>query len=81
MNELTFQYKYLIINRYGGIENIRILRVNKEINRVITRVETYSYPIESLRKILMGRVKRYTRRIHSLMLLPFPLPHSISIAV
>ncbi len=55
MNELTFQYKYLIINRYGGIENIRILRVNKEINRVITRVgKVYSYPIESLRKILMG---------------------------
>jgi hypothetical protein len=35
MNELTFQYKYVIMSHYGGIENIRILGVNREINRII----------------------------------------------
>ena len=54
MNELTFQYKYIIINHYGGIENIRILGANKEINRTIMGGINYLRPIESLRELLLG---------------------------
>ena len=62
MNELAFEYKYLIINRYEGIENIRILGVNKEINRTIMRGIKYLHPIESLQEILLGeRPPRYKR--------------------
>ena len=60
MNELTFQYKYLIINRYEGIENVRILAVNKEINRTIMGGINYLHPIEALRELLLGeRQPRY----------------------
>lgn len=54
MNEIAFEYKYLIINRYEGIENIRILGVNKEINRTIMRGIKYLHPIESLQELLLG---------------------------
>ncbi len=33
MNEFTFRYKSHMIERYGGIENIKILGVNKDINK------------------------------------------------
>jgi hypothetical protein len=60
MNELTFQYKYIIINHYGGIENVRILGVNKEINRTIMGGIKYLRPLESLRELLLGeRQPRY----------------------
>jgi Domain of unknown function (DUF6933) len=54
MNELTFQYKYIIINHFGGIENIRMLGVNKEINRTIMGGIKYLRPIESLQELLLG---------------------------
>jgi len=54
MNEFAFQYKHVIINHYGDIENIRILGVNKEINRIIMGGIKYLRPIESLRELLLG---------------------------
>jgi uncharacterized protein DUF6933 len=54
MNEFAFQYKHVIIDHYGGIENIRILGVNKEINRIIMGGIKYLRPIESLRELLLG---------------------------
>jgi hypothetical protein len=54
MNEFTFQYKHVIINHYGGIENIRILGVNKEINRIIMGGINYLKPVESLQELLLG---------------------------
>jgi hypothetical protein len=54
MNEIAFQHKYVIINHCGGIENIRILGVNKEINRTIMGGIQYLRPIESLRELLLG---------------------------
>jgi hypothetical protein len=60
MNEFTFQYKYVIMNHYGGLENVRILAVNKEINRTIMGGINYLHPIESLRELLLGeRQPRY----------------------
>src|SRR5208283_1902044 len=53
MNELTFQCKFIIINHFGGMENIRVLGVNKEINRTIMGGINYLRPIESLREILV----------------------------
>ena len=60
MNELAFQYKYVIMNHFGGIENIRILAVNKEINRTIMGAIKYLHPIEALLELLTGeRQQRY----------------------
>ena len=60
MNELAFQYEYLIIHRYEGIEKVRILGVNKEVNRTIMRGIKYLHPIESLQELLLGeRPPRY----------------------
>jgi hypothetical protein len=55
MNEFTFQYKYIIMNHYGGIENIRILGVNKEINRTIMGAINYLRPIECLQELLLRK--------------------------
>lgn len=54
MNELAFEYEYLIIHRYEGIEKVRILGVNKDINRTIMRGIKYLHPIESLQELLLG---------------------------
>ncbi|HZV47000.1 MAG TPA: hypothetical protein VFG06_06615 [Thermodesulfovibrionales bacterium] len=54
MNELTFQYEYLILHREGGIENARMIGVNKHINRTIMRGIKYLHPIEALHDLLLG---------------------------
>jgi hypothetical protein len=54
MNELAFQYENLIVNFTEGIENIRILGVNKDINRTIMRGIKYLHPIEMLQELLLG---------------------------
>ncbi len=51
MNEFAFEYDYLI-RREGGIENIRILHLNKEINRTPMGALKYGYPIEALKCLL-----------------------------
>jgi len=45
MNEITFQYKYVIMNYHGDIEHIRVLELNKEINRTIMGGINYLRPI------------------------------------
>ena len=57
MNELTFEYEHLIVHRYEGIEKVRILGVNKEVNRTIMRGIKYLHPIESLQELLLGEKK------------------------
>jgi hypothetical protein len=47
MNELTFQYEVLIEQK-EGLDNIRILELNKHINRTIMGALKYKYPIEVL---------------------------------
>ena len=54
MNEFTFHFEYLIIQRYEGIENIEILGVNKDINRSLMRGSRHLYPIEMLQELLTG---------------------------
>jgi hypothetical protein len=51
MNEFAFEYDFFI-SREGGLENARIIEVNKHINRTIKGVLKYKYPIEALRNIL-----------------------------
>ena len=54
MNELTFQYKDIIMNRYARIEQVKALELNKEINRTIMKGIKYIEPVESLRELLLG---------------------------
>jgi len=54
MNEITFNAKYMIMNHYGGVRNIKILAVNKDINRNILGAINYHRPIEALRELLTG---------------------------
>ena len=42
-------------NLRGEIDNVRILGVNKEVNRTIMRGIKYLHPIESLQEFLMGK--------------------------
>jgi len=52
INEFAFEYGYLINHRYEGIEKVRILAVNKEVNRTIMKGIKYLHPIEALNKVL-----------------------------
>jgi F0F1-type ATP synthase delta subunit len=54
MNELTFQYKDIIMNRYARIEQVKALELNREINRTIMGGINYLKPVESLRELLLG---------------------------
>jgi hypothetical protein len=54
MNELTFQYKDIIMNRYARIEQVKALELNKEVNRTIMKGIQYLQPVESLRELLPG---------------------------
>jgi len=51
MNDLAYHYEFQIM-REGGIENIRILRLNKEINRIPMGALKYNFPIEALKNLL-----------------------------
>jgi uncharacterized protein DUF6933 len=55
MNEIAFQAKYIIVNHHGGIENVKVLAVNKDINRAILGAIGYYHPIEKLRELLTGK--------------------------
>jgi len=54
MNEIAFQAKFVTMNHYGGIANIRILGWNKEIKRIIMGAIKYHHPMEKLRELLLG---------------------------
>ena len=58
MNEFTFQYKDIIMNRYARIEQVNALELNKEINRTIMGGINYLKPVESLRELLLGEKAR-----------------------
>ena len=51
MNEFAFQYEVLIMQK-EGLENIRILELNKHINRTIMGAVKYKHPIEALRQLI-----------------------------
>ncbi len=53
MNEFAFEYDFLI-RREGGIEKVRILEVNKMINRTPIGALKYKYPIEALKNLLLA---------------------------
>lgn len=51
MNDFAYHYEFQIM-REGGIENIRIHHLNKEINRIPMGALKYKYPIEALKNLL-----------------------------
>lgn len=51
MNEFAFHYEFLI-EREGGLDGIRILEINKKINRTLMSPLKYKHPIEKLRELL-----------------------------
>ncbi|OGW52785.1 MAG: hypothetical protein A2Y81_13135 [Nitrospirae bacterium RBG_13_43_8] len=51
MNEFAFEYDYLIRGE-ERIEKVRILEINKDINRTIMGALKYKHPIEALRNLL-----------------------------
>jgi hypothetical protein len=53
MNEFAFQYEFLI-RREGGIDGIKILGVNKQINRTPMSPLKYGYPVDALKNLLLG---------------------------
>jgi hypothetical protein len=53
MNDFAYHYEFQIM-REGGIENIRILHLNKKINRTPMGALKYNFPIETLKKLLEG---------------------------
>jgi len=55
MTQLAFESEYLILHRYKGIEKVRILEVNKSINRSLMRGSRHLYPIEMLKEFLTGK--------------------------
>jgi len=52
MNEFAFQYEFFI-KREGGIENVRILGVTKQINRTPVSPLEYRYPVDGLKTLFM----------------------------
>jgi len=51
MHQLAFEYEVLVEQK-EGLKNIRILELNKHINRTILGALKYKYPIEALKDLL-----------------------------
>jgi len=54
MNQIAFEWQVLVQMK-EGLENIRVLEMNKEMNRTLRSNQTgkeYFYPIEGLREVL-----------------------------
>jgi len=51
MNQLAFEYEVLVQGK-EGLEKIRILELNKHINRTPMGALKYMYPIEAFKKVL-----------------------------
>ncbi|MGD0282719.1 MAG: hypothetical protein ABSB95_10185 [Dissulfurispiraceae bacterium] len=51
MNQLAFEYEVLIAMK-EGLENVKILDMNRDINRTILKGIKYLHPIEALRDLL-----------------------------
>jgi hypothetical protein len=53
LDEFAFEYEFMI-RREGGIEKVKILEINRQINRTIKVAIRYQRPIEVLKKVLQG---------------------------
>ena len=51
MNQIAFEYKVLIEMK-EGLENVKVLEMNRDINRTILKGIKYLHPIEALRDLL-----------------------------
>ena len=51
MNQLAFEYE-VFIEEKEGLENIRILEMNRDINRTILKGLKFLHPIDALRNLL-----------------------------
>lgn len=53
MTQLMFEYEVLIEMK-EGLENVKVLEMNKDINRSLMRGSRHLYPIEMLQELLTG---------------------------
>ena len=53
MNQLAFEYEVLVQGK-EGLDNVKILELNRDINRTIMKGIKYLYPIEALKNLLRG---------------------------
>ena len=51
MNQLMFEYEVLIEMK-EGLENVKVLEMNKNINRSLMRGSRHLHPIEMLQELL-----------------------------
>lgn len=51
MNQLAFEYEVLIEQK-EGLENVKILEMNRDINRTILKGTKFLHPIDALKKLL-----------------------------
>ena len=54
MNDLAYRYAVHIIED-GGFDNIRMLQLNRRMNRTPMGTMKYQFPIEVLKKVLQER--------------------------
>ncbi len=62
MTQLMFEYEVLIAMK-EGVENVRILEINKDINRSLMRGDRHLHPIEMLQELLTGQEVARPRKI------------------
>ena len=53
MTQLAFEYEVLVQGK-EGLENVKILEMNRDINRTILKGIKFLHPIEALRDVLIG---------------------------
>ena len=53
MTQLMFEYEVLIEMK-EGLENVKVLEMNKDINRSLMRGSRHLHPIEMLQELLTG---------------------------
>jgi hypothetical protein len=53
MNQLKFEYEVLVLGK-EGFENVKILKVNRDLNRTIMKGIKFLHPIDVLKKLLQG---------------------------
>ena len=53
MNQLAFEYEVFVQGK-EGLENVKILEMNRDINRTILKGIKFLHPIEALRDVLNG---------------------------
>jgi len=53
MTQLMFEYE-VFIQMKEGLENVKILEMNKDINRSLMRGDRHLHPIEMLQELLTG---------------------------